>query len=189
MRTYHGKTNTPEYKVWNNMLSRCLNPNHPRYKDWGGRGIKVSPKWKTFIGFYEDMGDRPSPEHTLERINNSKDYSKDNCRWATTKDQSSNRRSNVFIVYDEYSYIPRDFAEKFNLNKYTVASQLARGWSSIEIISGKRTATPRLFRTIAKHKAGGHSRKCEIYIKKNTYQCKFTDEIFNKGVAYARLYK
>lgn len=88
----HRKSKTPVHNTWHNMKQRCLNKNHKNYKDYGKRGITVCEKWLTFEGFYEDMGDRPDGM-TLDRIDNNKGYFKDNCRWATKKDQARNRRT------------------------------------------------------------------------------------------------
>jgi hypothetical protein len=83
--TTHGMSKTPLYFVWNTMIQRCHRPSSPSWADYGGRGIKVAKRWRTFQNFYEDMGDRPSPQHTLERINNSKGYEPGNVKWATRR--------------------------------------------------------------------------------------------------------
>lgn len=134
----HGMTDTPEYKVWNNMYSRCLNKNHPRYKDWGGRGITIDKKWLKFEGFYEDMGDRPGGNYTLERKDNSLGYSKDNCYWATTREQAINRRSNRILTANGYKFTMIEWSEKLNINPVTLSSRLRRGWSVEEALAGKR---------------------------------------------------
>ena len=95
MTTYkHGETHrTPEYKSWITMRQRCLNPNKDCYHYYGGRGITVCHRWRnSFENFLEDMDPRPSPELTLERNNNDGNYEPDNCKWATRKEQSQNRR-------------------------------------------------------------------------------------------------
>lgn len=134
----HGMTNSSEYKAWNNMYSRCLNPNHPRYHDWGGRGITIDPSWLTFEGFYKDMGDKPSPRHTLERWNNSHGYSKRNCYWASTKEQALNRRSNKLIKFNGITQPMVCWAEELGINKVTLASRLRRGWTVDEAFAGVR---------------------------------------------------
>lgn len=188
-QTTHGMSDSPEYKVWNNMYSRCNNPNHPRYKDWGGRGIKMCEKWMSFEGFFEDMGRRPSDDSTIERIDNNKGYSKDNCRWATTKEQARNRRSNVLITYSEISETATDWAERLGVRRGTFLGRLSRGWTIEEAIEGKRWSTPRKRQATLRHMDGAHTRKCEIRTEKNTYKCKFTGDIFKKGVKYGRPYK
>lgn len=83
---------SPEYQVWADFKYRCNNPNHRYYNDYGGRGITYHFLWENFENFYKDMGKRPSSKHSLDRINNELGYCKDNCKWATLKEQLLNRR-------------------------------------------------------------------------------------------------
>ena len=82
---------SPAYKSWANMMQRCTNPNSDWYHCYGGRGITVCEEWKDFRNFLRDMGERPAGL-SLERINNDKGYSPDNCKWATTSEQNANKR-------------------------------------------------------------------------------------------------
>lgn len=89
---------TAIYRVWQNMKSRCLNPNIPNYKDYGARGITICKKWSdSFVAFYEDMGEPPTKYHMLERKNNDGNYNKRNCKWATRQEQNLNKRQQKFI--------------------------------------------------------------------------------------------
>jgi hypothetical protein len=90
----HGKSGSKEYHTWQQIRQRCYNPKNPLYGWYGGRGITVSKEWvESFETFYADMGDAPSAEHTIERVDNSLGYGKDNCKWATMKEQAQNRRT------------------------------------------------------------------------------------------------
>ena len=84
---------SPEYVSWHGMKRRCLNSNHQHFAYYGGRGITVDPAWMAFSNFLADMGPKPTPKHSIERLDNAKGYCKENCVWATHTDQMRNRRS------------------------------------------------------------------------------------------------
>lgn len=92
----HRRSNTSIHWIWQNMMRRCYKPSNSAYKDYGGRGIAVCERWHSFDAFFADMGERPDGK-TLERVENDKGYSPENCRWATRKEQSRNRRANRMI--------------------------------------------------------------------------------------------
>jgi hypothetical protein len=90
----HGKSSMREFQAWYNMKKRCINPSHPSYLSYGGRGISVCPEWLgSFEAFYEHIGPRPSPDHSVDRINNNGNYEPGNVRWATRTQQQRNRRN------------------------------------------------------------------------------------------------
>ena len=95
----HGMTNAPIYQTWVQMRRRCSNARHPQYPKYGGRGISVCDRWNDFENFLSDMGPKPSPRHSIDRINNDGDYEPSNCRWASAYVQTNNRRVTKTVTF------------------------------------------------------------------------------------------
>lgn len=125
----HGMSKAPEYTAWNMMLSRCGNQNNKSYSSYGGRGIKVCERWKTFESFYADMGPRPSPRHSLDRYpDQSGNYEPDNCRWATVREQTNNRRSCRMVVYQGKRQSLAEAARAAGKDYGAVGLRIFKGW-------------------------------------------------------------
>jgi hypothetical protein len=118
-----------EEDSYRNMLSRCHNPKSTGYKNYGGRGITVCERWRiSFWYFFEDMGARP-PNMSLDREDNEGNYNKDNCRWATTREQALNTRRNPHIMSEGLTHTLEEWGEIKGLNPNTISTRRARGWS------------------------------------------------------------
>ena len=92
----HGMSETVEFYAWTDMKTRCFNSNSTSYNNYGGRGVKVCDRWvDSFENFYSDMGGKPTPLHSIDRINVDGDYEPSNCRWATNEEQANNKRNNI----------------------------------------------------------------------------------------------
>jgi len=112
----HGLTKSPEHAVWSSMKHRCSNPNSTGWKSYGGRGIKVCDSWReSFESFYADMGPRPTPSHSLDRIDVNGNYCPENCRWATKSQQNSNQRKKLTITNFSDAEIREEYFRRFPL--------------------------------------------------------------------------
>ena len=122
------RTGHPAYNVWSSMIDRCNNPSAPSFNIYGGRGISVCERWrKSFDVFLSDMGERPSLAHSIDRIDNDGNYEPSNCRWATPKEQSRNRRNNRVITIDGFSASVAEWAERVGIRRETIYARLNSG--------------------------------------------------------------
>lgn len=128
---YAGGGRKSEYRSWQAMITRCENKNNPAYPRYGGRGIKICRRWrKSFSVFLADVGLKPSPKHSIDRYpDNDGDYKPSNVRWATSSEQSYNRRSPRALTFMGESH-PRNFwAKKIGICDRTITDRLNRGWT------------------------------------------------------------
>jgi len=151
----HGMSKTPEYHAWSAMKDRCFNPNYQHYSNYGSRGITVCDRWLNFKNFFADMGVKPTPKHSIDRIDNDGDYCLDNCRWATKAEQQNNKRNNKpLIKIDDVTLTIVQWENKMGYGKNVIKSRLKMGWSEYRAVmtpveTGKLITIENDTRTIA----------------------------------------
>jgi hypothetical protein len=127
----HGGKGTDEYLIWKGMRQRCLNPRNPNFRSYGGRGITICERWQaSFAAFLADMGPRPSPQHSIDRVNNDGNYEPGNCRWALRVQQLNNHRRSHRITFNGETHTVAEWARLVNIPVNHLAARLGRlGWS------------------------------------------------------------
>lgn len=130
-----GVSKAAEYGIWAGMRARCLNPKNTAYARYGGRGIAICERWEVFSNFLADVGPRPSKNHSIDRVDNSKGYYPDNVRWATAKEQMRNRRVNHVIEHGGLILTLAGWAERTGLKATTIIGRLGCGWPPGEAVS------------------------------------------------------
>lgn len=126
--TKHGMYGTPEYKAWAAIVQRCRNSKDKRYKNYGGRGIGVCDHWLRFQNFFQDVGLRPTPKHSIERKDNNAGYEPGNVTWDTKTVQSRNTRSNRCLTYRGETRTLSEWAEITGLSAQTIGTRLRLGF-------------------------------------------------------------
>jgi hypothetical protein len=121
-----GSMRSRTYNIWANVKSRCQNPNHHKYPSYGGRGIEMCQRWQTFENFRADMGEAPDG-HSIDRIDNEKGYTPDNCRWAGRIAQANNTRANRFITIDGRTQTLAQWSRESGVQPQTIARRLRVG--------------------------------------------------------------
>jgi len=167
----------PLYQVWRSMRDRCLNPNYRQWNDYGGRGIKICSRWDDFHAFVEDMGPRPKG-YSLDRIDNDGDYTPENCRWASRKEQQRNQRVTRYVTIEGQQYRAVDLADKAGVKTDTIVSRAERGLPMVDVLrpdavvdEAKRAKSIRtaIAAHSAKSQARTHCRNGHPFTDKNTY--------------------
>lgn len=128
----HGLSDTPTHNIWQHMRKRCEKPSDPKYPNYGGRGIAVCERWQVFENFLEDMGERPSANHSIDRINNDGNYEPGNCRWATAKQQANNRTTSCFITAFGTTATLMQWSDNTGINMGTLRNRLLRSKWPVE---------------------------------------------------------
>jgi hypothetical protein len=117
------------YRTWANMIRRCYVKSCPSYPHYGGRGIRVCDRWVDFCAFAMDMGEKPDPSYSLDRIDTNGHYEPSNCRWASTYVQSRNKRNNRWVTYQGKSVCISDLAKRLGISVGALNGRIRRGWA------------------------------------------------------------
>lgn len=125
-----------EWNAWNNMKTRCYYTGFIEYHRYGGRGIRVCDRWlNSFANFFEDMGNSPSRAHSVERLNNDKNYSKSNCIWGTREIQMNNMSTNRVLEHKGRKQTMTQWAREVGMEPGTLWARLNSGWSTQKAIT------------------------------------------------------
>lgn len=141
IREKHGMATTRFYSIWQNMRRRCYDTTRHNFLYYGGRGIRV--EWDTFNQFFTDMypeylkhSEKNGEKNTfIERINNNKNYSCENCRWSTRSEQVRNRRSNIYLTFNQKTQCLKDWSIETGINRLTIKKRLNNGWSVAQALT------------------------------------------------------
>lgn len=140
-RSHHGMSKTRTFRIWGGMLNRCHNKNSPLYENYGGRGIAVCERWKSFNNFLADMGEVPKGL-SIERLDNNANYCPENCVWADVKVQGRNRRTNRFITFNGQKQCLKAWSEQLGISHMALSSRL-KIWPIDRALTEKREVNRR----------------------------------------------
>jgi hypothetical protein len=141
-----GKKPSPTFISWQSMMKRCYDKNNNRFGKYGAAGITVCEKWHNFQNFLDDMGNRPSKSHSIDRVDNSLGYSPNNTRWATKSEQAVNRKTTRFFTINGETKCLKHWASEYNLPYLVVYKRVFyRGWDIMRALT-----TPRQQKTPSK---------------------------------------
>jgi hypothetical protein len=147
----HGSSRSPEYRIWNGMACRCYSPNDSNYHKYGQRGVAVCKGWReSFAVFFADMGERPSIDHSIDRIDNNGNYScghceeclrngwPANCRWATRQEQQRNTRQNHLVTHGGRTMCLAEWAKEVGIAPCALYHRLTHGWSTEKALTAPK---------------------------------------------------
>lgn len=139
-RPWGGRSHDAEYNVWRFMIRRCTCADHPRWNRYGGRGIKVCERWATsYEKFLSDVGRRPTPQHSIDRIDNDGNYEPGNVRWATRVEQAANQKrphARRTLTFNGRTLSTREWASEIGITHQAIESRIdVSGWSVEEAVT------------------------------------------------------
>lgn len=138
LRITHGDSGSAEHRVWEAMQERCYNPAHTNYKNYGAKGIRVHMRWlgpQGYANFLEDMGRRPSSQHSIERKEGALGYFKENCVWATRIEQNNNTSRNQWLLHEGRRQTVAQWGREKGLLVSTIRKRLLLGWSTERVLT------------------------------------------------------
>lgn len=139
----HGGHGTPEYKSWCSMKARCTNPKREDFARYGGRGITVCDRWRdSFEAFLADVGQRPTPQHSIDRIDSAGNYEPDNVKWSTRNEQARNTRHSVSLTLHGETRCLAEWSEHIGIGYSTLWSRIRRGWPVEKVLANSRLGFP-----------------------------------------------
>lgn len=134
----HGQSGTRLYRIWSNMIQRCTNPKHDWYSRYGENGISVCDEWKRFDAFHSwAMSNGYSDSLSIDRIDNSKGYSPNNCRWATPQEQTDNRECSIYISFNGDSKTLKEWSKDTGIPYKNLLWRIRRGWDAERALTTK----------------------------------------------------
>lgn len=130
-KTLHGQSRTRLYGIWHGIITRCCNARHPNYRLYGGRGIKVSERWRNFSAFFDDMAGGYESGLSIDRIDVNGDYCKENCRWVARAEQAQNRRNTVYV----FGVCLAKYCRDNGISVGAVRARIRNGWPPEKAVS------------------------------------------------------
>lgn len=135
-KTIHGLGHTREYRIWGLMIERCSNPNNVGWATYGGKGVRVCDRWLNSVeAFYADMGPRPTPKHSIDRIDSGGNYEPGNCRWADNFEQANNTSRNRFLTHGDLTLTFSQWDRRLGLCRGTVGRRIRLGWPTVDALT------------------------------------------------------
>lgn len=160
----------PLYAAYHSMKNRCYVKTNRQYADYGGRGITVCDRWMiSFWNFLADMGEKPTPFHTLERKDNDGHYTPENCKWATRKEQQRNRRYKVMVTIEGKEYRAIDLSDQTGMKSDTIVARAAKGLTLAEVLSPEPRRDLSGLSMSPNSRSNTHCRHGHEYTPENTY--------------------
>lgn len=124
----------PLYLTWCRMRERCTNPKHQAYRHYGGKGVKMCDRWQDFGIFVQDMGERPTPKHTVDRKDTNGDYCPENCKWSTIVEQNNNRSNSMWLTLGPVTLTARQWEQERGFPNGAIFNRKRAGWSDYDAI-------------------------------------------------------